>query len=74
MPSVSPTGVTAIDTTLGAVTVKVVDWDTPARLAEIVVEPVANALTMPAELIVAVLVDDELQVTIEDRSAVVPLL
>jgi len=74
IPSVSPTGVTEIDTTVGAVTVRVVDDETPAKLAEIFVEPAANAFTSPLELIVAAVVEDELQLTRLVRSALLPSL
>ena len=74
IPSVRPTGVTEIDTTVGAVTVRVVDERTPARLAEIFVEPAAKAFASPLELIVAVAVVDELQLTRFVRSALLPSL
>ena len=74
MPSVNPTGVTEIETTAGAVTVSVVDCEMPPKLAEMLVEPDAAALTMPVALIVAVAVEDELQVTSEVRSALLPSL
>jgi hypothetical protein len=74
IPSVSPTGVTAIDTTAGAVTVRAVEDETPARLAEIFAEPEANAFTSPLELIVAVVVEVELQLTRLVKSALLPSL
>jgi hypothetical protein len=61
------TGVTAIDVSVAAVTVRVVDRDIPPNVAVIVVEPAATAVTNPLEpaalLIVAAPVLDELQVT-----------
>ena len=74
IPSVNPTGVTAIDTTVGAVTVSVVDCDTPAKLAEMLVEPEATAFTSPLVLIVALAVEDELQLTMLVKSALLPSL
>jgi hypothetical protein len=73
IPSVNPTGVTAIDTTVGAVTVSVVDCDTPAKLAVMFVEPEATAFTSPL-VIVAVAVEDELQLTMLVKSALLPSL
>jgi hypothetical protein len=74
MPSVNPTGVTAIETIVGAVTVRVVDCEIPPKLAEMFVEPDATELTSPVALIVAVAVEDEFQVTIAVRSALLPSL
>lgn len=74
MPRVSPTGVTEIETMVGAVTVKVVDCEMPPKLAEMFVDPEAVAATTPVALIVAVAVEDELQVTSEVRSALLPSL
>jgi hypothetical protein len=74
IPSVNPTGVTAIDTTVGAVTVSVVDCDTPTKLAEMFVEPEATAFTSPPVLTVAVAVEDELQLTMLVKSALLPSL
>jgi len=74
MPSVNPTGVTEIETMVGAVTVRVVDCEMPPKLAETMVEPEAAALTSPVALMVAVDVKDELQVTSEVRSALLPSL
>jgi len=54
MPSVRPTGVTEIETMLGAVTVTLVDCDTDPRDAEIWVKPAATAVTSPVALTVAV--------------------
>jgi hypothetical protein len=74
MPSVNPTGVTAIETTVGAVTVRFVDCEMPPKPAEMFVEPDASALTSPVALTVAVAVEDEFQVTIAVRSALLPSL
>jgi len=74
MPRVNPTGVTAIETIVGAVTVSVVDWETPAKLAEMLVEPEVSALAIPAAVIVATAVEDELQVTSVVKSALLPSL
>jgi len=74
MPRVNPTGVTAIETIVGAVTVSVVDCETPAKLAEMLVEPEVSALAIPAAVMVAAAVDDELQVTSVVKSALLPSL
>jgi len=74
MPRVNPTGVTAIETIVGAVTVSVVDRETPAKLAEMLVEPEVSALAIPAAVIVATAVEDELQVTSVVKSALLPSL
>ena len=74
MPRVNPTGVTAIETIVGAVTVSVVDCETPAKLAEMLVEPEVSALAIPAAVIVATAVEDELQVTSVVKSALLPSL
>jgi hypothetical protein len=55
-------GVTAIDTSVAAVTVKVVDPVMPAETALIVLVPVATAFANPPALIVATVVVTELQV------------
>jgi len=74
MPRVNPTGVTAIETIVGAVTVSVVDCETPAKLAEMLVEPEVSAPAIPAAVIVATDVEDELQVTSVVKSALLPSL
>lgn len=74
IPSVSPTGVTAIETILGAVTVSVVLWLTPAMLAEMFVVPLATELAKPLALIVATDVAEELHVTRFVRSELLPSL
>jgi hypothetical protein len=63
IPRVTPTGVTAMETILGAVTVRLADPEIPPRLAEIVVFPAATEVTIPVELMVAVAVEEELQLT-----------
>lgn len=72
--SVNPSGVTVIETMLGAVTASEVDCETPPKLAEMLVDPAAAAETSPVTLTVAVAVEDELQVTSAVRSALLPSL
>jgi hypothetical protein len=72
MARVKPTGVTAIETMLGAVTVSVVDCETPAKLAEMLVVPAATAATVPFEATVAVAVEEEAHPTNVVRSALLP--
>jgi len=74
IPKVRPTGVTAIDTSVGAVTVSGVVWVIPARLAEIFVVPVACELASPLELMVAIDVVDDFQETTLVRSELLPSL
>jgi len=74
MPRVNPTGVTAIETMVGAVTVSVVDCETPAKLAEMLVVPAATAVAVPFETIVAVAVEEEAHATKVVRSALLPSL
>lgn len=74
IPSVSPTGLTAIETMLGAVTVSEVLWFTPAMLAEIFVVPVATELASPVALIVTADVTEELHDTRFVRSELLPSL
>ena len=74
MAKVSPTGVIAIDTILGAVTVSVVACERAAKLAEMVVVPAATALTVPFEAMVAIPVEEELHATRLVRSALLPSL
>ena len=62
-----------METNVGAVTVSVADPLMPPEAAEIVVTPAATAVAIPAVLTVAMLVADEVQVTLL-RGAVVPLL
>ena len=74
MPRVCPTGVTAIETTVGAVTVRDVVCEMPAKAAEIFVDPAAVAVTNPLALTFAVPVTEELQLTIDVKSALLPSL
>jgi hypothetical protein len=74
IPNVCPTGVTAMETIVGAVMVNEVDCETPAKSAEILVEPAAVALTMPVALTVALPVLEELHVTSDVMSALLPSL
>jgi hypothetical protein len=66
------TGVTAMDTSVGAVTVNTVDPLIEPEEAVIVEVPAATEVANPAELIVAAPVVEEVQVTEEVRFAVVP--
>ena len=66
-------GVTAIETRAGAVTVKTADPLTVPEVAVIVVMPAATELAKPAELMVAALIAEEVQVTELVMLAVVPL-
>ena len=63
-------GVTAMESSAGAVTVRTVLPFVLPTAAWIVVEPVATVAAVPAELIVATLVADELQVAVVVRLAV----
>jgi hypothetical protein len=74
IPNVNPSGVTVIDAILGAVTVRMVLWLTPPRLAVTFVDPAATAVTIPLLLTFAMLVADELQVTRLVKSALLPSL
>lgn len=74
MPNVNPSGVTVIDAMLGAVTVRLVLWLTPPRLAVIFADPAAKAVTIPVPPTFAMLVADELQVTRLVKSALLPSL
>jgi len=74
MPSVSPTGVTAIETRLGALTVRELEPEIPPNDAEIFVEPAATPFTIPDALTVAIAVADESQVTSAVKSALLPSL
>jgi hypothetical protein len=66
-------GVTAMETRVGAVTVRRVDPLIAPEVAVIVVVPAATLVANPAELMVATLVPVEVQVTELVRLAVVPL-
>ena len=74
MPRVRSSGVTVMDPMLGAVTVTLVDWEIPAKVAETFVDPAATAVSNPLASIVAVAVEEELQVTKAVRSEVLPSL
>jgi hypothetical protein len=74
IPKVRPTGVTAIDTRVGAVTVSVVLCVIPAKLAEIFVVPVACELARPLELMVAIDVVEDFHETTLVRSELLPSL
>jgi hypothetical protein len=69
-------GVTARETSVAGVTVRVVEADTPPEVALIVVEPVSTEVASPFEpaalLMVAIPVDEELHVTDAVRSWVEP--
>ena len=72
MPSVSPTGVTEIETMLGAVTVIEVNCEMDPNDAEIVVEPAAMAVTNPVLSMVAVVAEEDAHVTRPVISALLP--
>lgn len=59
---------------VGAVAVRVVEPETPLKLAWILVEPAVAALAMPPVLMVATDVAEEVQVTRLVRSALLPSL
>jgi len=65
-------GVTAIDTRVAAVTVRVVDPLTVPELAPIVVVPTVAPVARPPLEIVATAGDEELQVTVLVRFCVLP--
>ncbi len=71
------TGVTAMDDSVAAVTVSVVDPEIPPDPAVIVVEPAATGVAMPCEppalLMLAMVVADEPHVTVVVRFCVEPL-
>ena len=71
---INPTGVTAIENNRRRCYRGVVDCETPAKLAEMLVEPEASALAIPAAVMVAAAVEDELQVTSVVKSALLPSL
>ncbi len=66
-------GVTAMETRVGAVTVRTVDPLIVPEVAVIVVVPAATVVANPAELMVAALVAEEVQMAELVRLAVVPL-
>ena len=67
-------GVTAMDTSVAEVTVRVVDPEMIPDAAVIVVEPAATEVAIPSEpaalLMIATPVDEELQVTVAVRFCV----
>ena len=67
-------GVTAIDTKVGAFTVRVVEPLIEPEVAAIVALPCATPVANPPSLIVATLVDEELHVTVSVRFSVELLL
>ena len=66
-------GVTAMDVRVGAVTIKSAEPLIVPEVAVIVELPAATAVANPAELMVAALVAEEVQVAELVRFAVVPL-
>ena len=66
-------GVTAMETRVGAVTVKTVDPVIVPEVAVIVEVPTAMVVANPAVLMVATLVTEDVQVAELNRFAVVPL-
>jgi hypothetical protein len=74
IPSVKPTGVTAIETTVGALTVTWVVPDTVPRVAEIPVVPAAWPVSRPEVLTTAIEFVFEPQVTSPVMSALLPSL
>ena len=74
MPWVRSSGVTVMETILGAVTVTLVVCDTPPNVAEMFVDPAATAVSNPLASIVAVAVEEELHATRAVRSEVLPSL
>ncbi len=74
MARVKPSGVTAMETMVGAVTVRVVLCEMLAKDAEMVVGPAASVDARPLASIVAVAGDDEPHVTNVVMSALLPSL
>lgn len=74
MPRVKPTGVTAIETIVGAVTVRVVFPETLPKEAVIVVVPAATPAANPLASIVAVALAEEPHATRFVISALLPSL
>ncbi len=74
MARVNPSGVTAMETTVGAVTVRVVVCEMLAKVAEMVVGPAATVVASPLASMVAVAGDDEAHVTKLVMSALLPSL
>jgi hypothetical protein len=67
-------GVTEIEVNIGAVTVNLVEPPIVPDLAVMVTVPATMLVANPAELTVAIEVDDEVQVAVLVRFCVVPLL
>ena len=67
-------GVTTIEVRVASVTVRFVEVVIDAKAAVIVAVPTAGALANPSELTVAMLLDEELQVTEPVMFFVLPLL
>ncbi len=74
MGRVNPSGVTAMETIVGAVTVSVVVCEMLAKDAEMVVVPGVTVVASPLASMVAVAVDDEPHVTSVVISALLPSL
>ena len=74
IPRVRPTGVTAIEEIVGALTARVVEPVTPPSVAEMVVVPAATPVARPLTSIVTVDAEDELQLTRAVRSRLLPSL
>ncbi len=64
-------GVTAMETSVAAVTVRVVEPETPPKVAVIVVDPTPTPIASPGLVIVALLTSDDVQLTCVDKSWVV---
>lgn len=72
IPCVKPSGVTVMETILGAVTVTLVVCDMPPNVAEMFVDPAATAVSNPLASMVAVAVEEELHATRAVRSELLP--
>jgi hypothetical protein len=72
--SVIPSGVTEIAEIAGAVIIAAVVCETLFSVAVITVEPAARPVTAPVAPTVATPIEDELQVTNEVKSALLPSL
>jgi hypothetical protein len=74
MGSVSPTGVTEIAEIVGVVTAMVIDPVTLFSPAVIVADPAATAVTTPLASTVAAALEEELQLTNDVKSRLLPSL
>ena len=74
MGRVKPSGEIEIDVMAGAVTATVTDCETVPSVAEMDEVPTATPVTAPEASTVAMAVEEELQVTSEVRSALLPSL